>query len=102
MQAVNFTKAQPYNSRLFKMSCNDKGNEYEALILNTEFSCLSRAKVLVTVFQLSEEIAIYLSEIETPLASYFSDVPWLQQLACLGDIFSKLMESVWRGAARPR
>ena len=33
----------------------------------------------------------------------FSDVPWLQQPACLGDIFSKLKESVcqWRAAAQP-
>jgi hypothetical protein len=42
-----------------------------------------------------DEISVFfflLSETETPLANYFSDVPWLQQLACLTDIFSNLNE----------
>jgi hypothetical protein len=40
---------------------------------------------------------------KTPLASYFSVVPWMQQLACLGDIFNKLKESAcqWSAAAKP-
>lgn len=85
------------------MLCNDTGNKYVALILHIEFRWLSRAKVLLTVFQLNEELSIFLSEIEIPLASYFSDVSWLQQLACLGDIFNKLKESAcqWSATTKP-
>jgi hypothetical protein len=61
-KTVKYVKAQPNNSRLFKMLCNDTGNKYEVLILHTEFLWLSRAKVLLTLFQLREERAILLSE----------------------------------------
>jgi hypothetical protein len=41
---------------------------------------LFHGKVLMTVFQLSEETAIFFSKKEIPLAKYFSYVSWLQQL----------------------
>jgi len=41
------------------------GNKCEALILHTEFRWLSRAKVLLTVFQMREELSIFLSEKDT-------------------------------------
>jgi hypothetical protein len=56
------------------------------------------------MFQLREELAIFLSETETPLTIYFSYVPWLQQLACLGDTLNKFKESAgqWRATAQPQ
>jgi hypothetical protein len=92
VEIVNFIKERPLNSRLFKLLCNDMGSEYETLIFQTEVRWLSPGKVLMRVFQLSEEIAIFLSEKETSLANYFSDVSWLQQLAYLADVFNKLNE----------
>jgi len=47
------------------MHCNDTGNKCEALILPTEFRWLAQAKMLLTVFQLSEELSIRLSEKDT-------------------------------------
>jgi hypothetical protein len=66
------------------------GSEYETLIFHTEVRWLS-FKVLMRVFQLSEETAIFLPEKET-LANYSSDVSWLQQLEYLADVFNKLNE----------
>jgi len=60
-KTVKYVKAQPNNSRLFKMLCNDTENKYEALILHTEFLWFSRPKVLLTLFQLHEELSILLS-----------------------------------------
>jgi hypothetical protein len=68
------------------------GSEYETLIFHTKVRWLSPGKVLTMVFPLSEEIAIFLSEKEISLANYFSDVSWLQQLACLADVFNNLNE----------
>ena len=65
VQTGNYVKAQTYNSRLFKMLCNDTRNKREALILHTEFRWLSRTKVLLRVFQLSEELSVFLSEKDT-------------------------------------
>jgi hypothetical protein len=66
-------------------------SEYETLIFHTEIRWLS-CNVLMRVFQLSEEIEVFLSEKETSLANYFSDVFWLQQLAYLAVVFNKLNE----------
>jgi hypothetical protein len=59
VQIVNFIKARPLNSRLFKLLCNYMGSEYEILIFHTEVRWLSRGKVLMRVFQLSGEIVIF-------------------------------------------
>jgi hypothetical protein len=66
------------------------GSEYETLVFGTEVRCLSRGKVLMRVFQLSEENAIFMSEKGTPLANYFADVSWSQQVVYLVGIFNNL------------
>jgi hypothetical protein len=59
VQIVNFIKARPLNSRLFKLLCNNTGSEYETLIFHTEIRLLSCGKVLMRVFQLSGEIEFF-------------------------------------------
>jgi hypothetical protein len=59
VQIVNYIKARSLNSRLFKLLCNDMSSEYETLIFHTEVRWLSRGKVLMRVFQLSEEIEFF-------------------------------------------
>jgi hypothetical protein len=68
------------------------GSEYETSVFHTEVRCLSLGKILMSVFQPSEETAFFLSEKETSLASCFSDVSWSQQLTYFADIFSNLVE----------
>jgi hypothetical protein len=52
VQIVNFIKARPINSRMFKLLCYDVGCEYETLIFHPKVRWLSRGKVMMTVFQL--------------------------------------------------
>jgi hypothetical protein len=59
VQIVNFIKARLINPKLFKLLCNDMSSEYETPIFYTEVRWLSRGKFLMSVFQLSEEIAIF-------------------------------------------
>jgi hypothetical protein len=60
-QILNFIKARPLNYRLFKSLCNGMGSEYERLILHIKFVGLM-IKILMRVFHMSEERAIFLFE----------------------------------------
>jgi hypothetical protein len=86
VQIVNFIKARPLNYRLRKLLCNDMGSEYETLIFHTEDCWLSRGKFWWCIPTEWRNCSFFLSEKETSLANYFSDVSWLQQLAYLADV----------------
>jgi hypothetical protein len=55
--------------------CSVMDSEYATLIFDITFYWLSRGKVLMIVFHLRVKLQLFLSETETPLANYFSDVP---------------------------
>ncbi|CAH1102132.1 unnamed protein product [Psylliodes chrysocephalus] len=87
---INFIKARALNSRLFKIMCREMGSEYENLLLHTEVRWLSRGKILRRVFDLKDEIRIFLLEREPKLAEYFLNENWLATVGYLSDIFEKL------------
>ena len=58
VKIINFIKARPLQSRLI---CADMGSEHTAL-LNTEVRWLSCGKVLVTLFELCQEVSVYLQD----------------------------------------
>ncbi|XP_069051373.1 LOW QUALITY PROTEIN: zinc finger BED domain-containing protein 5-like [Lepisosteus oculatus] len=92
VRVVNFIKAQPMNSRLFSVLCNEMGSEHEQLLLYTEVRWLSRGRVLTRLFELYSEVQMFLHDQQSPLASLFDDPVWLVKLAYLADIFSRLNE----------
>lgn len=63
---INFIKARSLNSRLFKIMCREMGSEYENLLLHT-VRWLSPIKILRRVFDLKDEIRIFLLEREPKL-----------------------------------
>lgn len=96
VKIVNFIKARPKNSRLFGVLCDEMGSEHKQLLLHCEVRWLSRGKVLSRLFELRDELRIFLMEedCDGKLASSYlelvTDKNWLKRLAYLADIFGAL------------
>ncbi len=88
--AVNYIKTRPLKSRLFSALCEEMGANHTAVLFHSEARWLSRGKVLSRVFELREQIQIFLQEEGmNELASKFGNEQFLMKLAYLSDIFSK-------------
>ncbi|XP_068201641.1 zinc finger BED domain-containing protein 5-like [Palaemon carinicauda] len=59
---VNFIKGKALNTRLFIVLCEEMGSEYTKLLYHTEVRWLTRGKVLSRLFELREEVQIFLYE----------------------------------------
>uniref|UniRef100_A0A3B4V8C9 HAT C-terminal dimerisation domain-containing protein n=1 Tax=Seriola dumerili TaxID=41447 RepID=A0A3B4V8C9_SERDU len=90
VKMVNFIKSRPLQSRLFATLCHEMGSDHEALLFHTEVRWLSHGKVLTRLFELREEVRIFLSDCGSPLADYLTDQKWVASLAYLASIFDKL------------
>lgn len=92
VKIINFIKARPLNSRLFSLLCDDMGSEHKQLLLHSEVRWLSRGKVLTRIFELRQEVLLFVKEINEDYTSFLVDDMWLSTLAYLSDVFSKLNE----------
>ncbi|XDV45146.1 hypothetical protein PO909_013286 [Leuciscus waleckii] len=92
VKIVNFIKAHPLNSRIFRTICNEMAGEHETLQLHTEVRWLSRGKVLARIFELRCEVQEFFVHNPFHLSLCLQDDIWLQKLAYLADIFSTLNE----------
>ncbi len=88
VKIVNLIKARPLNARLFHVLCDEL--HYKQLLLHTEVRWLSRGRVLARLFDLCEEVLLFLSNVQSPLAQHMSDSSWIARLAYLSDIFERL------------
>lgn len=90
---VNFIKTRPLKTRVFSAICEEMGAEHQAVLFHSEARWLSRGKVLSRVFELREQIRMFLEqEHKYDLAEHFCDENFLAKLAYLSDIFGKLNE----------
>uniref|UniRef100_A0A3B3HDB2 HAT C-terminal dimerisation domain-containing protein n=1 Tax=Oryzias latipes TaxID=8090 RepID=A0A3B3HDB2_ORYLA len=88
VKIVNKIKAKPLNSRLFKAVCEEMGSEHTKLF-HTEVRWLSGGKVLTRLFELRDEVMLFLHHSDE-LYDRMHDFHWLAKLAYLADIFSTL------------
>ena len=87
---MNFFKSRPLKARLFLRLCDELGAEHNNLLFYCNARWLSKGKVLLRVYELRNEISIFLKEENHALATAFEDEVFLTQLAYLCDIFAKL------------
>ncbi|XP_070409531.1 zinc finger BED domain-containing protein 5-like [Nothobranchius furzeri] len=87
---VNHIKSHPLNTRLFAALCNEMGSEHQSLLFHTEVRWLSRGNVLRRLFELRDEVRLFLLEHGSHLAAHLTDPDWLTMLAYLACIFDKL------------
>ena len=89
VKVVNTIKSKALNSHLFKVLCEEMGSEHTKLIYHCEVRWLSRGRVLTRLFELHEEVMLFLEQIDTMyLQSH--DFEWLSKLAYLADVFDTL------------
>lgn len=93
VKIVNLIKARATNSRIFAAICKELGSEHETLLLHTEVRWLSRGRVVSRMFELRHEIELFLVEQgHDEYKQMLTDSLWLQKLAYLSDIFTKINE----------
>ncbi|XP_032249925.1 protein FAM200A [Phoca vitulina] len=92
VKIVNFIKGSSLNSRLLEIFCSEIGVNHTHLLFHTEVRWLSQGKVLNRVYELRNEIYIFLIEKQSHLANVFEDDIWVTKLAYLSDVFGILNE----------
>lgn len=92
VKIVNFIKGDSLNSQLLEILCSEIGTNHTHLLFHTEVRWLSQGKVLSKVYELRDEIYIFLTEKQSHLANIFEDDIWVTKLADLSDVFGILNE----------
>lgn len=90
IKLVNFVKSKALNTRIFKKLCVELDSEYDTLLFHTEVRWLSKGNVLKRLYELKEEMKIFLNEKDSELLEKFCDLKFELQLAYLVDIFEHL------------
>lgn len=89
---VNYIKTRPVKARIFSALCEEMGSDHTAILLHSKSRWLSRGKVLSRIFELRDEIRIFLQEEGSDLADNFYCDKYLMKLAYISDMFLKLNE----------
>ena len=90
---VNYVKGSALNTRLFRELCRDMDANHTDLLFHTQVRWLSKGNMLARVFELREEIKLFLSySNKVDLLSAFNKEGFVAQMAYLADIFENLNE----------
>ena len=90
VKIVNYIRGRALHSRLFEALCDSMGSQHRHLLFHAEVRWLSRGRVLTRLFELREEVEIFLRERKSSLENLLTDEMWKAKLAYLANIFSRL------------
>nr|XP_012321234.1 SCAN domain-containing protein 3 [Aotus nancymaae] len=88
VKIVNYIKSNALNSRLFSLLCDNMEADHKQLLLHAEIRWLSRGKVVSRMFEIRNELLVFLQGKKPVWSQLFKDVNWTARLAYLSDIFS--------------
>ncbi|XP_076645577.1 general transcription factor II-I repeat domain-containing protein 2-like [Halictus rubicundus] len=91
IKIVNFIRSRGVNHREFKEFLKDIENVYGDILFNTEVRWLSRGTMLKRVYDLKNEIKLFLEMKDNPF-SQFDDKDWMCDFAFCVDITQHLNE----------
>ena len=82
-------KTQALNTRLFNELCKDMNADHEFLLFYTAVCWLSKGNVINRVFEMKDEIKLFLEIQEMKdLVVHFDHEAWNKRVAYLADIFN--------------
>ena len=90
---INTIKSSSLKTRLFYQRCQELGSDHETLLYHTKVRWLSRGNVIRRVESLEELFEFFRRDNKTRSVEFIrklSDSRWLQRLAYLSDILSRL------------
>ena len=87
---LNFIKARPLKSRLFEVLCKEIGAPHKGLLLHTEVRRLSCGRAFLRIYQLKEQIMLFLPDEKADFKYYLVSKHWWSKLAYLADTFGYL------------
>lgn len=91
IDVVNFIKSGALSNRLFRLLCKDMQSDHEALLFHTNVRWLSKGNMLKRLYELKEEVIIFLESRKKPeLLKKFQSKGYQVILAYLVDIFEVL------------
>ncbi|GBM97883.1 Zinc finger BED domain-containing protein 5 [Araneus ventricosus] len=73
VKIINSLKSRPKNNRLFKILCDDMESLHTSLLLHPEIRWLSRGKSLIRLFELRNEVGIFLRDNDFALGEKLCD-----------------------------
>ncbi|GBN66542.1 Zinc finger BED domain-containing protein 5 [Araneus ventricosus] len=73
VKIINFIKSRLKNNRLFKILCDDMTSLHTSLLLHPEITWLSRGKSLIRLFELRNEVGIFLRDNDFALGEKLCD-----------------------------
>jgi len=83
-------KSSATYTRLFRKLCEDMESDHKNLLYFTKVRWLSKGNVLSRVFELRDELEIFLNDVKPELAVHFTNSKFIACLAYLVDIFDSL------------
>ena len=87
VKLVNSIKTSPLKSRLFEILCKAMGAEHKGLLLHTEVWWLSQGRVLLRIYELKEQIMLFLADQKADFMHHLVNEHWWSKLTYLSDVF---------------